>query len=190
MLKIITKRYAVVAACILMGAVCLAVAGFKLLQAAVFPPEYRNLVGEAAQRHGLDPLLVASVVFVESHYKPAARSSRNAVGLMQIMPGTALELATAMGEDDFKLERLREPAVNLDLGCRYLKQMLDRFGGDPTLALAAYHAGPRNVKNWLQKADKDHIIESQEIIANYAFKGTARYVKDVTGIRKLHKILF
>ncbi|MFI5167149.1 MAG: lytic transglycosylase domain-containing protein [Thermoanaerobaculales bacterium] len=96
----------------------------------------------AATRWGLDPALVLAVVETESRELADAVSPRGAVGLMQVLPGTALELGlpdTANPAD---------PAVNLDAGCHYLATLLGSFGGDVELALAAYNAGPGAVRTW------------------------------------------
>ena len=93
-------------------------------------------VEAAARRHGLDPSLALAVVRVESCFDVRARSVAGAEGLMQLMPATARELGVA---DAFSAR------ANLDGGSRYLARMLERFGGDETLALAAYNAGPGHV---------------------------------------------
>jgi soluble lytic murein transglycosylase-like protein len=88
---------------------------------------------EAAVRHQLDPDLLLAVAESESGLRPDAVSPRGARGLMQIMPGTAGRLGLT---DPFDLQ------ANADAGARYLKEQLDRFGGNIALALAAYNAGP------------------------------------------------
>jgi len=97
---------------------------------------WRAQATAAATRHGLDPDLVLAVARVESCFDPAARSRAGAVGLMQLMPATARELGVRDSLD---------AVANLDGGSRYLAQMLARFDGDLSLALAAYNAGPGNV---------------------------------------------
>ncbi|MEL7058855.1 MAG: lytic transglycosylase domain-containing protein [Acidobacteriota bacterium] len=115
---------------------------------------------EAAQRHGLDPLLVAAVVEVESSFRPAALSHRGAVGLMQVLPSTARATADA----------LRDPQINLDRGAAYLRHLLERFGGDLELALAAYNAGPTAVR---RHAGVPPYRETR----NYVHKVLRRYVE-------------
>ena len=186
----IEKKHLIAAGVLVVVAICVVAVGIRIVRSTIFPREYRPLVYSSADKYGLDPLLVASMIFVESHYRPDAISSKKAVGLMQIMEGTAVEMAADGGTVDFKLEMLNEPQINLDFGCRYLKQLMERFDGDVVLVLAGYNAGPENVRKWLQKAEEHHIIESRETIARFAFKDTADYVKDVTRIRRLYKLLF
>jgi soluble lytic murein transglycosylase len=99
-----------------------------------------------ARRNGLDPLLVAAVIHVESHFNPFAVSGAGACGLMQLMPATAQWLLDKDSEDEStgKLVRghLFNPVLNVKLGTAYLAQLMQRFDGDLHLALIAYNAGP------------------------------------------------
>ncbi|MFN3430648.1 MAG: lytic transglycosylase domain-containing protein [Candidatus Sericytochromatia bacterium] len=99
--------------------------------------ELEAMIGRVAAKHGVPDWLVRNVVKAESGGNPIARSPVGAMGLMQLMPGTAAELGVS---DPFN------PAENLDGGTRYLRQMLDRFGGDVAKAVAAYNAGPGAVE--------------------------------------------
>lgn len=97
---------------------------------------FGRLIQRAAAAEGVDPLLVAAIVEAESRFRPAAVSPKGALGLMQVMPQTAARFG---GGD------LADPGRNLQLGCRYLRELLDLYGGDLELGLAAYNAGPGNV---------------------------------------------
>jgi soluble lytic murein transglycosylase-like protein len=88
----------------------------------------------AAQRYGLDSLLLASIVEAESSFRPDAVSNKGALGLMQLMP---LHFVSS--------DRPLDPTVNLNLGARYLRDLRKRYSGDLELALAAYHAGPGTI---------------------------------------------
>ena len=99
---------------------------------------YRDLIRETAERYELDPFLLAAITEVESRFQAQAISHRGAIGLMQVLPSTAAASA----------EILTDPQANLDAGARYLEHLLGRYGGDLELTLAAYNAGPTNVRRY------------------------------------------
>lgn len=105
----------------------------------VGPTPLEQRVIEVATREGLDPALVLAVIEAESGQEANAVSPKGAVGLMQILPETAAEIGYPDAAD---------PASNLEAGCRYLAALLEGFGGDVELALAAYNAGPGAVRRW------------------------------------------
>jgi transglycosylase-like protein with SLT domain len=102
-------------------------------------PSYLDLVKEAASRYGIDAELIASVIAVESNFDPKAVSRKNARGLMQLLPETAVRLGV---KDVF------DPKENIDAGTRYLKELLQLYNNDLVLALAAYNAGPDKVQQY------------------------------------------
>lgn len=104
--------------------------------AAAIPPRYAAKIDELAARFDLSPALMEALVWQESRWNESARSPVGAQGLAQLMPGTARYL----GVD------ARDPFANLEGGARYLREQLDRFGGDLEKALAAYNAGPGRVE--------------------------------------------
>jgi hypothetical protein len=100
---------------------------------------YGEQIRAAASENGIDPLLVASVISAESNFNSRAVSPKSAFGLMQLRPKTAASLA---------VRNLFDPQQNIDAGTRYLKQLLDLYGQNVTLALAAYNAGPSRVAQY------------------------------------------
>ena len=117
-------------------------AGVQEITAVGHPPAenaFKILITHAASRHQIDPDFVASVVKAESGFNPLAISSKGAEGLMQLMPETAV---------NFGVENAFDPAANVEGGTRYLRQLLDQYGGDAVKALAAYNAGPQRVAQY------------------------------------------
>jgi len=102
-----------------------------------------------AQRAGFTTAMVLAVIEVESRGRVRARSQRDALGLMQILPRTGRALAHEAGIAWVGPEMLYDPVINVRLGVRYLEQLVDRFGDVPT-ALAAYNAGPTRVAGLLR----------------------------------------
>jgi hypothetical protein len=100
------------------------------------PARLERIVHDAAERHNLDPALVNAVISTESGWNTQAVSGKGAMGLMQLVPGTA---------ERFGVENPFDPAQNVDGGTAYLKTLLDRYNGDLTLSLAAYNAGEHAV---------------------------------------------
>jgi soluble lytic murein transglycosylase-like protein len=101
--------------------------------------DFESEINAAATSNGIDPALLKGLVQQESGFDPNARSGAGAVGLTQLMPGTA----TALG-----VTNPTDPVQSLQAGARYLREQLDRFGGDERLALAAYNAGPGAVAKY------------------------------------------
>jgi soluble lytic murein transglycosylase-like protein len=108
-----------------------------------------TLVTEA-RRHRLDPQLVLAVVHVESRYNTYAVSDKNAMGLMQILPSTGEWLAPQVGVTWRGPQMLFDPVVNVQLGVAYLRQLVDRYDGNLSAALAAYNWGPGHIDGRLR----------------------------------------
>jgi len=141
-----------------------------------FPTPFRELVFNNANAHGMDPSLIYGVARRESAFRPNARSSVGALGLMQLMPGTARLESRLLGRDRPTYSEILKAENNILLGSSYLNRMLERFGGNQALATAAYNAGPRRVDAWIPKTDP---VSSDIWVDTLPFKETREYVRAV-----------
>lgn len=156
------------------------------------PLKYRELVQQYADRYQLDWLLVTSIIYHESRFRPQAVSPRGARGLMQIMPTTGEEIAGKLGKVKFEPTDLFKPQVNLDLGCYYFSKLLTEFNGDVKLSLAAYNAGRGSVYRWCRKSTDNFSYPSRKKyqpvyndIKGQLYPETRQYVQRVSGTYEL-----
>jgi soluble lytic murein transglycosylase len=112
-----------------------------------YPRPFKELVLEAAAKYELDPHLIWAVMREESHFRPQVSSWAGAMGLMQIMPATGMEIAGMKGVELLP-DDLFKPEVNIDFGAFYLRRLLNKFEGDLDKVLAAYNGGSGNVRRW------------------------------------------
>lgn len=146
-----------------------------------FPLKHRSLIGERAWQIGMDEDWVFAVIRQESVFARTLASDAGAIGLMQVMPGTAREVAQGLDLDPPTRWDLLDPSVNITLGSAYLARMRDRFG-HVALATAAYNAGPQRVARWLP----DACIEADLWIVSIPFRETRRYVERVLAYRVIY----
>ena len=146
-----------------------------------FPLAYRDLAAEQAQQIGIEPEWIQAVIRQESVFAPTIASPAGAVGLMQLMPTTAAELAAERGLPPLTRWSLLDPELNITLGSTYLAQMRDQFA-HIALATAAYNAGPARVRQWLP----DQALAADLWIASIPFTETRRYVERVLSYRILY----
>jgi soluble lytic murein transglycosylase len=146
--------------------------------------EHAGAIRESAARNDLDPALVAAVIHTESGFRDDVSSHRGAVGLMQVMPSTALEIAKRTGGKEFVIGDLTDPEVNIAYGSFYLRELLDRYAGSEIAAIAAYNAGQGNVDAWRDAAlAAGHELRAQDI----PFAETRAYVARVERARDVYR---
>jgi soluble lytic murein transglycosylase len=116
------------------------------------PLRHEDIIRQQARDKGVDAALIAGVIFAESRFRDGQVSSAGALGLMQLTPETAKDIARRSGGTAFRLDDLATPQVNISYGAFYLRELLQRYGGNEALALAAYNAGMTNVDRWLREA--------------------------------------
>lgn len=147
-----------------------------------FPLLYTDLIKEHAKANGLPPEWVLAVIRQESLFIPDASSSASAIGLMQLLPGTAREVAARIGIPAPSREDLTKPALNIRLGSAYLASLQRRFGGHTAAATAAYNAGPNAVRRWIP----DQPMDADVWIAAIPFYETRAYVARILAYRMLY----
>lgn len=138
-----------------------------------YPLEYEHIVRGHAENYELDAALIAAVIYRESKFDPDARSSSGAIGLMQLLPDTALGIAVNTEGNRFEVSDLYDPEINIRYGSFYLRRLLRKYG-DERLALAAYNAGQSNVDEWIASG------------GDIRFPETREYVDDVLHARKVY----
>lgn len=142
----------------------------------LFPEPYWSIIKTESAKNNLDPYLVASLIRQESEFNPSVISYANAWGLMQLLPSVGHSLAKQEGMKNFQTFQLLDPETNIRLGTRYLKQSLDRFGGVPEYALAAYNAGESRVVDWQSAGPYSGM---DEFVESIPFTQTREYVQAI-----------
>ncbi len=154
---------------------------------ALFPKAYWPDLRKYSLQNGLDPFLVASLIRQESEFNAGALSHANAVGLMQLLPKTGKSVAKQVKLKGYKAPQLYTPAVNLQLGTRYFKDILDKYNGQFEYALAAYNAGTDRVADWLGEG---HYRDPQEFVESIPFTETREYVQAIMRNANVYKQLY
>lgn len=139
-----------------------------------YPLHYEHIVAGHARNYGLDGSLLAAVIEAESGFDADVVSRAGAIGLMQLLPETAVGIATLTGGDAFRVVDLYSPEINVRYGAFYLRRLIEKYG-DVELALAAYNAGQANVDRWLGAGGE------------IAFPETRAFVDDVLRLRVVYR---
>ena len=179
------RRLAAVAVAALLAAVVVAVVtglgpiGDALREAITLPLKHDDIIRQQAADKDLDPALIAAVIYEESHFRDQT-SHAGARGLMQITPQTADFIARRSGGSRFVQDDLANPQINIAYGSYFLRYLIDHYGGNETLAIAAYNAGQANVDRWVARAGGPDAFDSARHIP---FPETRAYVENVAATR-------
>ena len=152
----------------------------------LFPEPWWDTIRAESAKYNLDPYLVASLIRQESEFNPSAISYANAWGLMQLLPSVGRTMARQIGMRDFRTYQLLDPETNIKLGTRYLRQMLDKFGGVKEYALAAYNAGDTRVDDWKTAGPYSGM---DEFVESIPFTQTRNYVESILRIEQTYKLI-
>jgi soluble lytic murein transglycosylase len=143
------------------------------------PLRHEDIIRQQAEAKGVDPSLVAAVIYTESKFRDQT-SHAGARGLMQITPETARYIAKLSGGTAFEQGDLATPQVNISYGVFYLRYLLRRYGDNKVLALAAYNGGEGNVDRWIARAS---MSERTFGVAQIPFTETREYVGRVLDVQ-------
>jgi len=146
---------------------------------------FKTFVKAAEQRYHLDVALIYAMIRQESYFQTTAKSYVGARGLMQLMPGTANDMARKVGIQPLQLHELYYPKTNIRLGTAYIRMLLDMFDKNIILTIAAYNAGPGRVEQWLP----EHQMPADMWIETIPFHETREYVKSVTSYMLIYQYL-
>lgn len=185
-----SKREKILALLVLIPAViCVVFALYnhanRSLQKTLYPLKYEKYVTTYCRKYKLEKSFVFAVIKCESSFKSDAVSSAGAKGLMQIMPDTFTWLKTKTGET-LPEEKLFDPEVSVRYGCLLYSMFIEQFGSEEE-AVAAYHAGPNNVKKWLK--DERYSKDGKTLI-DIPFSSTKAYVKNVMKTKDIYEKLY
>jgi soluble lytic murein transglycosylase len=182
--RFLVRRVAwLLAAVVVIGGVIAAVVAprvDKAVQEVVLPLRHEDIIRQQAADKGLDPALIAGVIYTESRFRDQT-SHAGAKGLMQLLPSTADDIARKSGGTAFVQGDLADPQVNISYGSFYLRYLLQRYGGNTVLAIAAYNAGEGRVDQWVFAAR--HRGEEFDHARHIPFPETRHYVQQVLEMR-------
>jgi len=151
----------------------------ETVERATHPLRYEETIRRVGEEHGVEPTLIAGVVYAESRFGHESESHQGAYGLMQILPSTAEFISGRSGiRGDY-----RDPRTNLRMGAWYLSYLDGRYSGDERLVLAAYNSGEGRVDGWLSD-------EGFDVRRDIPFAETRQYVDDVLEARKDYENLY
>lgn len=158
------------------------------IQKIIYKKEYSEYVQKYALEYNVDENLIYAVIKAESNFKVDAKSSKDAIGLMQLMESTAMDILRQINitiSDEELEEKLKEPDININLGTKYLSILLEKYQS-VELAVTAYNAGIGTVDNWIEKG----IIKNDgSDIENVPYKETNNYVRKILRDYKIYSNL-
>ncbi len=156
----------------------------KAVKELALPLRHEDVIRQQAADKGLDPALIAAVIYVESHFRDQT-SDAGAKGLMQLLPSTADYIAHLSGGTAFEPGDLATPQINIAYGSFYLNYLLRKYHGSETLALAAYNGGEGKVDEWLAGATARG--ETFDVAQHIPFAETRDYVQRVLTARREYR---
>ena len=182
----ITKKQITITAIVLILCMIIAFLNIPLrIQKIIYKKDYKEYVQKYAQEYNVDENLVYALIKAESNFNSNAKSSKDAIGLMQLMESTAQDVCKKTDlqiSSDELSEKLLEPDININIGTKYLSILIQKYG-NIEIAITAYNAGIGTVDNWIEKG----IINSDgSNVENIPYKETNNYVRKILRDYKIY----
>lgn len=162
---------------VIFGFVILFVAMVSVLFNICFPYRYGDIIIKTANKYNIEKSLIQSIIYCESRYNSKVKSSKGAIGLMQVMPATAKAF---WSDGEFSEDSLYDPQKNIETGCAFLSYLFNKYE-DEIIVVACYNAGETVVLSWL---DDNNNLQ----IGNIKYKETREYVEKVMKFKKVYKL--
>ena len=182
----ITKKQITITAIVLI--LCMIIAFLNIpirIQKIIYKKDYKEYVQKYAQEYNVDENLIYALIKAESNFNSNAKSSKDAIGLMQLMESTAQDVCKKTDlqiSSDELSEKLLEPDININIGTKYLSILIQKYG-NIEIAITAYNAGIGTVDNWIEKG----IINSDgSNVENIPYKETNNYVRKILRDYKIY----
>lgn len=157
--------------------------GFFMLK-KIYPKSYSEYVEKYSKKYNVDEKLIYAVIKEESNFNKDISSKRNAIGLMQLVQSTADEIGNDIGIENINL---KNPEVNIQIGTKYLSNLLKKYDGNVEIAIVAYNAGIGNVDKWIKE---NRINKNGSNLEKVPFKETNMYLRKVMRTYKLYKRMY
>ena len=157
-----------------------------IIMKKLYPLKYSEYIEKYAKEYNIDKYMVYAIIKAESNFNEKAKSSSDAIGLMQIMETTAIETARKMNLEVTE-EDLFKPDLNINIGLKYFTYLLNQYDNNYPLAIIAYNAGMGNVDAWIKDGT---IKEDGTDIENVPFKETNNYVRKILRDYEIYKGLY
>lgn len=153
----------------------------------IYPITYQEYVEKYSTQNDVDKYMIYAIIKAESNFKPEVKSQSKAIGLMQLLEETAVEMSNSIENQTVTEEELYQPETNIKLGTSYYAYLLKHYKGNNILALTAYNAGMGNVDTWI----KTGVIQSDgSDIENIPYKETNNYVRKILRDYQLYLKLY
>lgn len=150
----------------------------------LYPKSYSEFVEKYSKEYNVDERLVYAIIKEESNFNKDISSKRNAIGLMQLVQSTADEIGNDIGIENINL---KNPEINIQIGTKYLSNLLKKYDGNVKMAVIAYNAGIGNVDKWIKE---NRINKDGSNLEEVPFKETNMYLRKVMRTYKIYKRMY